>query len=141
MAANKRMRAVSALKEDDLIVIAGAGGFIAGALARYFHDEGFARIRAIDKKLLPEWHQRVPGVECLCLDLSVEANCRQACEGAVEVYNLAAEIMNTSLLHILRRSPYPCLPRCRDRMILEKCRGRFMRTDGDPRAKPSSKGR
>ena len=36
------------LKKDDLIVITGAGGFIAGALTRYFHDQGFTRIRAID---------------------------------------------------------------------------------------------
>ena len=43
------------LKKDDLIVIAGAGGFIGGSLARYFHDQGFTRIRAIDKKPLPEW--------------------------------------------------------------------------------------
>jgi len=42
--------ASSMLKKDDLIVIAGAGGFIAGSLARYFHDQGFTRIRAIDKK-------------------------------------------------------------------------------------------
>jgi nucleoside-diphosphate-sugar epimerase len=82
----------SELKKDDLIVIAGAGGFIAGSLARYFHDRGFTRIRAIDKKPLPEWYQRVPGVECLCMDLSIEANCKKACEGAVEVYNLAADM-------------------------------------------------
>ena len=82
----------SELKKGDLIVIAGAGGFIAGSLARYFHDRGFTRIRAIDKKPLPEWYQRVPGVECLCMDLSIEANCKKACEGAVEVYNLAADM-------------------------------------------------
>ena len=82
----------SELKKDDLIVISGAGGFIAGSLARYFHDRGFIRIRAIDKKPLPEWYQRVPSVECLCMDLSIEANCRKACEGAVEVYNLAADM-------------------------------------------------
>ncbi|MGD1083894.1 MAG: NAD-dependent epimerase/dehydratase family protein [Verrucomicrobiota bacterium] len=79
-------------KKDDLIVIGGAGGFIAGALARYFQKRGFTRIRAIDKKPMPEWYQRVPGVESLVLDLSVEANCRRACEGAVEVYNLAADM-------------------------------------------------
>ena len=56
-------------KKDDLIVIAGAGGFIAGALVKYFQDQGFTRIRAIDKKPLPEWYQRIPGVESLCLDL------------------------------------------------------------------------
>ena len=80
------------LQKDDLIVIGGAGGFIAGALTRYFHDRGFTRIRAIDKKPLPEWYQQVPGVESLCLDLSDEDNCKRACQDAVEVYNLAADM-------------------------------------------------
>ena len=84
--------ASSMLKKDDLIVIAGAGGFIAGSLARYFHNQGFTRIRAIDKKPLPEWYQVTEGVESLCLDLSDDYNCRKACEGAVEVYNLAADM-------------------------------------------------
>ncbi len=79
-------------KKDDLIVITGAGGFIAGSLARYFHDKGFTRIRAVDKKPLPDWYQHVPGVECLCLDVSNEEACRRVCEGAVEVYNLAADM-------------------------------------------------
>ena len=92
MAVKANPTAVSVLNKDDLIVLGGAGGFIAGALARYFHDQGFTRIRAVDKKPLPEWYQRVPGVECLCLDLSNEKNCRRACEGAVEVYNLAADM-------------------------------------------------
>jgi len=80
------------LKKDDLIVIGGAGGFIGGSLARYFRKKGFTRVRGIDKKPLPEWYQRVPGVESLSLDLSQEENCRRACEGAVEVYNLAADM-------------------------------------------------
>jgi len=80
------------LKKDDLIFIGGGGGFIGGALARYFSDKGFRRIRAADKKPLPEWYQRVPSVECLTLDLSDEDNCKRACEGAVEVYNLAADM-------------------------------------------------
>jgi len=92
MAAKKNPKAAEVLAKDDLIVIGGAGGFIGGALARRFHDQGFTRIRAIDKKPLPEWYQRVPGVECLCMDLSDEANCKKACEGAVEVYNLAADM-------------------------------------------------
>jgi GDP-D-mannose 3',5'-epimerase len=77
---------------DDLIVIAGAGGFIAGSLTRYFHDLGYRRIRAIDRKPLPEWYQRVPGVECLSMDLSKEPNAIRAVEGATEVYNLAADM-------------------------------------------------
>jgi GDP-D-mannose 3',5'-epimerase len=80
------------LKRDDLLVITGAGGFIAGNLAQYFQQKGFTRIRAVDKKPLHEWYLRVPGVESLCLDVSHETNCHRACEGAVEVYNLAADM-------------------------------------------------
>ena len=79
-------------KPDDLILITGAGGFIGGALARYFTAKGFTHIRAVDKKPLSDWYQRVPGVEELCLDLSFEDNCRRASEGAVEVYQLAADM-------------------------------------------------
>src|SRR5450432_1111746 len=81
-----------ALKKDDLIVITGAGGFIGGNLALYFKKKGFTNIRAVDKKPLYEWYLHVPGVENLCLDVSNEANCHRVCEGAVEVYNLAADM-------------------------------------------------
>ena len=84
--------ALTSLKPDDLILITGAGGFIGGSLARYFHDQGFTRIRAVDKKPLPAWYQRVPGVECLCMDLTENKNAVRAVEGAVEVYNLAADM-------------------------------------------------
>ena len=77
---------------NDLIVIAGAGGFIGGSLVRHFHDRGFRRIRAVDKKPVAAWYQHLPETECLCLDLSLEANCRRAVDGAVEVYNLAADM-------------------------------------------------
>jgi GDP-D-mannose 3',5'-epimerase len=78
--------------KHDLLMIAGAGGFIGGALVRYFNDRGCQRIRAVDKKPLEEWYQRVAGVECVRLDLSLEANCRRAVDGAAEVYNLAADM-------------------------------------------------
>ena len=74
------------------ICIAGAGGFIGGSLCRYFKDKGFVNIKGVDKKPLPDWYQRVPGVECLSLDLSQEQNCRRAVEGADEVYQLAADM-------------------------------------------------
>jgi GDP-D-mannose 3',5'-epimerase len=78
--------------KNDLIVIGGAGGFIGGSLVRYFHDQSFTRIRAVDKKPLPDWYQLVPGVESLCMDLSEKENAVRAVEGAVEVYNLAADM-------------------------------------------------
>jgi GDP-D-mannose 3',5'-epimerase len=84
--------ALTTLDKDDLIVVAGAGGFIAGSLVRYFHDQGFTNIRAVDKKPLPFWYQRVPEVESLSLDLSYRDNCKRAVEGAIEVYNLAADM-------------------------------------------------
>ena len=80
------------MNTSDLIVITGAGGFIGGSLARSFHERGFSRIRAVDKKPLSDWYQRVPGVESLCLDVSERKNCVRTCEGAVEVYNLAADM-------------------------------------------------
>jgi len=92
MKTNAQVQIDRQLNPDDLIVIAGAGGFIAGALTRHFHDLGFKRIRAIDRKPLPEWYQRVPGVESLSMDLSEKENAVKAVEGAAEVYNLAADM-------------------------------------------------
>jgi nucleoside-diphosphate-sugar epimerase len=80
------------LKKDERIVITGAGGFIGGNLALHFQKKGFTRIRAVDKKPLYEWYLRVPGVENVCLDVSNDANCYRVCEGAAEVYNLAADM-------------------------------------------------
>jgi nucleoside-diphosphate-sugar epimerase len=92
MASTQKTAKTSGLKSDDLILITGAGGFIAGSLAKYFKDQGFTRIRAVDRKPLPEWYQIVPGVESICLDMSEYENCQKVCEGAVEVYNLAADM-------------------------------------------------
>ncbi len=81
------------MTKDDLIVIAGAGGFIAGSLTRYFTEKGFTKIRAVDKKPIDQWYQTVEGVENVpdC-DLNFRDNCYKVCEGAVEVYNLAADM-------------------------------------------------
>lgn len=80
------------MSTDMLIVITGAGGFIGGNLAKYFSEKGFTRIRAVDKKPICEWYLRVPGVENLCLDCSKEENCNRVCEGAADIYNLAADM-------------------------------------------------
>jgi GDP-D-mannose 3', 5'-epimerase len=80
------------LEKNDLIVIAGAGGFIGGSLVHYFHDRGYTCIRAVDKKPLHNWYQYIPEVENLCLDLSESEACIRVVENAVEVYNLAADM-------------------------------------------------
>jgi GDP-D-mannose 3',5'-epimerase len=81
------------MNKDDLIVITGAGGFIAGALTRYFKNKGFTRIRAVDIKPVNQWYQTVEGVESVpdC-DLKIKENCYKVCAGAVEVYQLAADM-------------------------------------------------
>jgi len=80
------------LQQDDLIVVTGAGGFIGGSLVHYFHDQGYTRIRAVDKKPVGKWYQRIPGVENLRLELSERDACVRAVENAAEVYNLAADM-------------------------------------------------
>src|SRR5262245_48206302 len=80
------------VEKHDLITITGAGGFIGGNLAKYFHEKGFTRIRAVDMKPLNEWYQCIPGVENIRLDCSEEEACKRVCDGAVEVYNLAADM-------------------------------------------------
>ncbi len=78
--------------KSDLIVVAGAGGFIGGHLVDCLLKDGHTRIRAVDKKPLDHWWQRHPGVENLVLDLQDLKNCRTALAGAAEVYNLAADM-------------------------------------------------
>ena len=76
MPQTEKTSTLAAAAPDTRILVAGAGGFIGGSLVRYFKDKGFANIRAVDKKPLSDWYRKTPGVECLCLDLSHEKNCR-----------------------------------------------------------------
>lgn len=92
MKANADIQIHRDLAKDDLIVIAGAGGFIGGALARRFVNLGYTNIRAIDRKPVPEWYQRVEGVECISADLGEKENAIVAVQNAREVYNLAADM-------------------------------------------------
>jgi nucleoside-diphosphate-sugar epimerase len=77
---------------QDLIVVAGAGGFIGGHLVADLLRKGNARIRAVDCKPLDAWWQFFPEVENLQLDLQYRDHCDTALEGAAEVYNLAADM-------------------------------------------------
>jgi GDP-D-mannose 3',5'-epimerase len=87
---------------NDLIVVAGAGGFIGGNLAKYYLDRGFTRVRAVDKKPLEDWYLRNAGAENLSLDLSNESNCQRACEGATEVFNLACDMGGMGFIELFR---------------------------------------
>jgi GDP-D-mannose 3',5'-epimerase len=77
---------------DDLVVVAGAGGFIGGHLVAELERRGHRRIRAVDIKPFDEWFQRLPGADNRQLDLRRHGACQEACVGAREVYNLACDM-------------------------------------------------
>jgi GDP-D-mannose 3',5'-epimerase len=77
---------------DELIVVSGAGGFIGGALVDAFRRQGYKAIRAVDIKPFQEWYQIFEDVENLQLDLNLRVNCERAAEGALEIYNFAANM-------------------------------------------------
>jgi len=80
------------MKKDQLIVVAGGGGFIGGHLVGDFLRRGFTSIRSVDIKPLDEWYLVHDGVDNLQLDLQDRDNCVKACDGAKEIYQLAADM-------------------------------------------------
>src|SRR6202166_3064172 len=83
---------------NDKILIAGAGGFIGGALVSLLRKQGYRDLRAVDVKPLEEWYQRFDDVENLSLDLNLRENCEIASKEAYEVYNLAANMGGMSFI-------------------------------------------
>ena len=73
------------------IVVAGAGGFIAGHLVVELKNKGY-QVRAVDKKPLNQWYQVSEGVDNLVLDLTIKENSYKAVNGYNEVFNLAADM-------------------------------------------------
>ena len=66
---------------DDLIVVAGGGGFIGGHLIAELRRQNYWRIRSIDIKPLNEWYQVFDDVDNIVADLKELDNCRAALDG------------------------------------------------------------
>jgi nucleoside-diphosphate-sugar epimerase len=79
-------------RKDGLIVVGGGGGFLGGHLIGDLRRQGYTRLRSVDIKPFDEWYQRFDDVENLQLDLQVKEHCDTTCKGAVDVYNLAADM-------------------------------------------------
>src|SRR6266566_1765418 len=75
----------------ELILVAGAGGFIGGQLVRDLERQNF-QVRAVDRKPLKNWYYESSTAENLVLDLKEMESCRISTRGATEVYNLAADM-------------------------------------------------
>lgn len=73
------------------IIVAGAGGFIAGHLVKELIKKGHS-VRAVDLKPLNEWYQVSSEADNLVLDLRLRENCYQAVNGYNEIFNLAADM-------------------------------------------------
>ncbi len=73
------------------IIVAGAGGFIAGHLVKEMLKKGY-KVRAVDIKPLNEWYQLSDEAENLVLDLRLRESCHTAVNGCTEVFNLAADM-------------------------------------------------
>ncbi len=73
------------------ILVAGAGGFIAGHLTAALKQQGHD-VRAVDRKPFSEWYQIFPEAENLVLDLRDRDNATRAVNGCRVVYNLAADM-------------------------------------------------
>lgn len=75
----------------EITVVAGAGGFIGSHLVATLRGQGL-RVRAVDVKPLNEWFQVFDEVENVVADLKLRPECDRACEGAGEVFQLAADM-------------------------------------------------
>jgi nucleoside-diphosphate-sugar epimerase len=78
--------------KQNVIVVAGAGGFIGGHLVADLVSREQGRVRAVDSKPLEKWHQRVEGVENIVADLRDPEACQRVCTGANHIYQLAADM-------------------------------------------------
>ena len=92
---------------NDKILIAGAGGFIGGALVALLRKQGYRDLRAVDMKPFEEWYQRFEDVENLSLDLNLKENCDKTAAGAVEIYNLAANMGDALHIRVARKDGAP----------------------------------
>ena len=80
------------LSKNGLVVVTGAGGFIGGALIAALRRQNAGPIRGVDIKPPEQWYQRFEDVENLSLDLNLKENCETVCDGASDIYNLAANM-------------------------------------------------
>ena len=81
-----------ALDTSAPVLVAGAGGFIGGALAAELLNRGFADVRVVDVKPVKRWYQVHDAADNRVLDLSEKADAYEAAEGRQYIFNLAADM-------------------------------------------------
>jgi GDP-D-mannose 3', 5'-epimerase len=77
-------------EKDELVVVAGADGFIGGCLVADLRLQGYKRIRAVGVQPFEQWNQCFSDVEKLQLDLTDRQNCETAVRDGYQVFMLAS---------------------------------------------------
>jgi GDP-D-mannose 3', 5'-epimerase len=77
-------------EKDELVVVAGADGFIGGSLVADLRRQGYKRIRAVGLQPFDRWNQCFSDVEKFQLDLTDLQNCHMAVRDAYQVFMLAS---------------------------------------------------
>jgi GDP-D-mannose 3', 5'-epimerase len=78
--------------KDDLVVVAGGGGFIGGWMVNHLKQHGCWHVRSVDVKPLDQWCQVHTDADNVVLDLRSQDACRAALADARYVYNFAADM-------------------------------------------------
>ena len=79
-------------EKNELVVVAGADGFIGGSLVADLRRQGYSRIRAVGAKPFERWYQHFSEVENVQLDLKDRQNRETAARGAYQIFMLAADM-------------------------------------------------
>ncbi|MGA7382906.1 MAG: NAD-dependent epimerase/dehydratase family protein [Terriglobales bacterium] len=79
-------------EKNEIVMVAGADGFIGGSLVADLRRQGYTRIRAVGIKPFEEWYQHFPDVENVMLDLRDRQNCETASRGAYQIFMFAADM-------------------------------------------------
>jgi nucleoside-diphosphate-sugar epimerase len=79
-------------EKNELVVVAGADGFIGGSLVADLRRQGYTRIRAVGVKPVDRWYQHFPDVENLQSDLKSLENCEAVSRDAYQIFMLAADM-------------------------------------------------
>ncbi len=80
------------MSKNDLVVVAGGGGFIGGWLVHHLLEDGYTKVRSVDRKPKDQWYQVHDQAENIVADLQEKEHCYTACEGARDIYQLAADM-------------------------------------------------
>ena len=76
---------------SEMILVAGGGGFIGGAVAQSLLDDGH-EVRVVDLAPIDKWHRPLPGADRRQLDLQLLDACQEAAEGCSQIYNFACDM-------------------------------------------------